>query len=149
MAMLQDRVSKNLYRDGQWTHRYVRWKDIHIDRHLSIHSARGKVHPLPTTTTIDAMFHCFIQGADLASSNKLRVMYTNTKNVDTNELVVVHYGNTVTIKGSQIIINGQPGPQLPSRVNDLLVRQATSVLVAVEGGIDSFVGEIDTWLFVL
>ena len=71
-------------------------------------------------------------------------MYTNTKNVDNNELVVVHYGNTVTIKGSQIIINGLPGPQLPSRVNGLLVRQATSVLVAVEGEVDSFDREVDT-----
>jgi hypothetical protein len=62
-------------------------------------------------------------------------MYTNTQNINTNELVVLHYGNTVTIKGSQIIINGQPGPQLPYKINDLLVRQATSVLVGVEGNI--------------
>jgi hypothetical protein len=60
-------------------------------------------------------------------------MYTNTNNVNTNELVVVHYGNTVTIKGSQIIINGQAGPDLPYQINDLLVRQATSILVGVEG----------------
>jgi hypothetical protein len=45
----------------------------------------------------------------------------------------VHYGNTVTIKGSQIIINGQAGPDLPYQINDLLVRQATSILVGVEG----------------
>jgi hypothetical protein len=60
-------------------------------------------------------------------------MYTNTKNINTNELVVVHYGNTATIKGSQIIVNGQPGLTLPYKVNDLLVRQATSVLVGIEG----------------
>jgi hypothetical protein len=60
-------------------------------------------------------------------------MYTNTNNVNTNELVVVRYGNTVTIKGSQIIINGQAGPDLPYQINDLLVRQATSILVGVEG----------------
>jgi hypothetical protein len=60
-------------------------------------------------------------------------MYTNTQNINTNELVVVHYGNTATIKGSQIIINGQPGPELPYRINDLLVRQATTVLVGIEG----------------
>lgn len=60
-------------------------------------------------------------------------MYTNAQNVNNNELVVVHYGNTVTIKGSQVIINGQPGPQLPHKVNDLLVRQATSILLSVEG----------------
>jgi hypothetical protein len=65
-------------------------------------------------------------------------MYTNTQNVNTNELVVVRYGNTVTIKGSQIIINGQPGPQLPSQINDLLVRQATSILVGVEGKMNLF-----------
>ena len=60
-------------------------------------------------------------------------MYTNANNVNNNELVVVHYGNTVTIKGSQIIINSQPGPQLPHKINDLLVRQATSILISVEG----------------
>lgn len=60
-------------------------------------------------------------------------MYTNNKDINTNELVVVHYGNTVTIKGSQIIVNGQPGPELPYKVNDLLIRQATSVLIGVEG----------------
>jgi hypothetical protein len=60
-------------------------------------------------------------------------MYTNTQNINTNELVVVHYGNTVTIKGSQIIINGQSQSDLPYQVNDLLIRQATSVLIGVEG----------------
>jgi hypothetical protein len=60
-------------------------------------------------------------------------MYTNANNIDTNELVVVHYGNTATIKGSQIIVNGQPGPELPYQVNDLLIRQATSVLIGIEG----------------
>ena len=60
-------------------------------------------------------------------------MYTNSKDITKNELVIVHYGNIVTIKGSQIIINGQPGPQLPHKINDLLIRQATSVLVGVEG----------------
>jgi len=74
-----------------------------------------------------------LKGTDLDSSDNLRVMYTNTQNINTNELVVVHYGNTATIKGSQIIINGQPGPELPYRINDLLVRQATTVLVGIEG----------------
>jgi hypothetical protein len=60
-------------------------------------------------------------------------MYTNTNNINTNELVVVHYGNTVTIKGTQVIVNGQPGPVLPNKVNDLLVRQATSALLGIEG----------------
>jgi hypothetical protein len=60
-------------------------------------------------------------------------MYANSKDINTNELVVAHYGNIVTIKGSQIIINGQPGPELPYKVNDLLIRQATSVLVGIEG----------------
>lgn len=60
-------------------------------------------------------------------------MYTNSKDIKTNELIVVHYGNIVTIKGSQIIVNGQPGPELPYKMNELLVRQATSVLVGVEG----------------
>jgi hypothetical protein len=62
-------------------------------------------------------------------------MYTNTKNVNTNELVVIRNGNTVTIKGSQVIANGQPGPQLPHKINDLSVRRATSVLIGVEGNI--------------
>jgi hypothetical protein len=62
-------------------------------------------------------------------------MYTNANNINTNELVISHYGNLITLKGSQIIINGQPGPQLPYQMNDLLVRQATSVLIGVEGKI--------------
>lgn len=81
----------------------------------------------------DNLICFFCKGTNSDSANKLRVMYTNTQNINTNELVVVHYGNTVTIKGSQIIINGQPGSALPYQVNDLLIRQATSVLIGVEG----------------
>ena len=60
-------------------------------------------------------------------------MYANSKDITKNELVVGHYGNIVTIKGSQIIVNGQPTSELPYKVNELLIRQATSVLVGVEG----------------
>ncbi len=73
------------------------------------------------------------KGSTSNSSNRLRVMYTNTQNINTNELIVLYYGNTVTLKGSQIIVNGQPGLELPYKINDLLVRQATTVLVSVEG----------------
>lgn len=73
-------------------------------------------------------------------------MYTNTKNIDTNELVVLFYGNIVTIKGSQVIVNGQPGPQLPHKINDLLIRQATSVLLGVEGKLDDAVRSLSTFL---
>lgn len=75
----------------------------------------------------------FSQGTNSDASSKLRVMYTNNQNINTNELVIVHYGNTVTLKGSQIIVNGHAGPELPYKINDLLIRQATSVLVGVEG----------------
>lgn len=62
-------------------------------------------------------------------------MYANTKDIQTNELVITRYGNNIHVKGSQIVINGQPGIQLPYKINDLLVRQVTSVLVGVEGNI--------------
>lgn len=60
-------------------------------------------------------------------------MYTNTQNINTNELVIVYYGKTITLKGSQIVVNGQPGPTLPYKINDAVIRQATSVLIGVEG----------------
>jgi hypothetical protein len=60
-------------------------------------------------------------------------MYTNTQNINTNELDVIHYGNAVTVKGSQIIINGQSASGLPYQINDLLIRQATSILIGIEG----------------
>ncbi|CAF1096107.1 unnamed protein product [Rotaria sordida] len=86
-----------------------------------------------TYTLIGSCQYTLLEGANSDLSSKLRVMYTNTKNIRTNELVIVHYGNTVNIKGSQIVANGQPGVQLPHRINDLLIRQATSVLLSVEG----------------
>lgn len=60
-------------------------------------------------------------------------MYTNTKDIRTNELLIIHYGNIVNIKRSQVVINGQPGVQLPHKISDLLIRQATTVLLSVEG----------------
>lgn len=78
-------------------------------------------------------YNFFPKGSNVDSSNKLRVLYTNTQNINTNELVVIYYGNTVTIKGSQIIVNGQAGPELPYKINDLLIRQATSILIGVQG----------------
>ncbi|CAF5116946.1 unnamed protein product, partial [Rotaria magnacalcarata] len=86
-----------------------------------------------TFTLISSCQYILLEGIDSKSSNKLRVMYTNTQDISTNELVVVYYGNIVNIKGSQIVVNGQPGTQLPHTSNDLLIRQATSVLLSVEG----------------
>ena len=86
-----------------------------------------------TYTLLGSCQYNLVEGTNSDASSKLRVMYTNNQNINTNELVIVHYGNTVTLKGSQIIVNGQAGPELPYKVNDLLIRQATSVLIGVEG----------------
>ncbi|CAF4176668.1 unnamed protein product [Rotaria socialis] len=86
-----------------------------------------------TFTLISSCQYVLLEGTDVKSSEKLRVMYTNTQDISTNELVIVYYGNIVNIKGSQIVLNGQPGTQLPQKSNNLLIRQATSVLRSVEG----------------
>ncbi|CAF1170552.1 unnamed protein product, partial [Didymodactylos carnosus] len=84
-------------------------------------------------TLTGACQYSLLEGLNPDSSNKLRVMYTSTENITTNELIVSHYENIVTIKGNQIIINGVAGPALPYKLNDLVVRLATSVLVGIEG----------------
>lgn len=65
--------------------------------------------------------------------NQLRIMYTNNRNVGSNELIVVYYGNSVTIRGDQTIINGRLESQLPHKINDFLVRKATTIMTSVEG----------------
>ena len=60
-------------------------------------------------------------------------MYINERDVRTNELRIIYNGTKVTIKGTQIIVNDDAESQLLHTVNDLVIRQATSFIISVQG----------------